>query len=470
MKIYNEAHLNILTTTKDVYINQIIHNLQKYIYEGILLIYREATVADKRNRFNLFKTQLSNIPKWNSVVIDDEYKRFTVNNNEKKFERLIRATFLTYTKILSSVKMNQKKQTKVTVVIPDNKTFIHNIFIETAREFYKNVNLLDHELKNIEKQHNLKESLLIINDSIKKCIECMLPIDDIISQNLLDDSDEESDSNEESESDDEESDIEEPDIEEPDDEEPDDEEPDDEESDYEESITEKQGDKSGIEVDRAQLKRAQLKRAQLERAEVERAEVERAEVERAEVERAEVERAEVERAEVERHGEKIVDITQSEIKEPDTIKQIYLNTGKVNVSDNEADIPDNKGNMSKSSEFNNEMKLITIKSDVNATEPKRKHFKKKKNDIHLYLEKYKKDGGSHKRDKSPLMKKKSHHRTANIIEDDSEDDSEDDLGEDDVDEADMDESDVDEDDEIIDEKIINKSKKKDVTFFSDDDY
>jgi hypothetical protein len=191
MKVYNEAHLNILTTTKDVYINQIINNLQKFIYEGILSIYKESMDTDKKNRFNLFKNYLSDIPKWNSVILNTEYKRFLENNNEKKFERLIRATFLTYTKILSSVKMNEKKATKVTVVIPDNMTFIHNCYIECAREFYKNVNLLDHELKNVEKQKNLKESLIIIKDSINKSIECMLPIDDIISQNLLEESEEE---------------------------------------------------------------------------------------------------------------------------------------------------------------------------------------------------------------------------------------------------------------------------------------
>jgi len=191
MKVYNEAHLNILTTTKDVYINQIINNLQKFIYEGILSIYKESMDTDKKNRFNLFKNYLSDIPKWNSVILNTEYKRFVENNNEKKFERLIRATFLTYTKILSSVKMNEKKATKVTVVIPDNMTFIHNCYIECAREFYKNVNLLDHELKNVEKQKNLKESLIIIKDSINKSIECMLPIDDIISQNLLEESEEE---------------------------------------------------------------------------------------------------------------------------------------------------------------------------------------------------------------------------------------------------------------------------------------
>ena len=214
MKVYNEAHLNILTTTKDVYINQIINYLQKFLYEGILSIYKDSMDIDKRNRFNLLKKHLGDIPKWNSIIIDSEYKRFLEENDEKKFERLIRATFLTYTKILSSVKMNQKKKTKVTVVIPDNRAFIHNCYIESAREFYKNVNLLDHDLKNIDKQKNLKESLIIINDSIKKCIECMLPIDDIISQNLLEESEEsEEESDEEFEEESEEESVEEIEVE-----------------------------------------------------------------------------------------------------------------------------------------------------------------------------------------------------------------------------------------------------------------
>ena len=95
MKVYNEAHLNILTTTKDVYINQIIKLFTKFIYEGVLSIYRESSEEHNKNRFNLFKKYLSDIPKWNSIILENEYKRFLEKNNEKKFERLIRATFLT---------------------------------------------------------------------------------------------------------------------------------------------------------------------------------------------------------------------------------------------------------------------------------------------------------------------------------------------------------------------------------------
>ena len=58
MKTYNEVHLNILTTTKDVYVNQIINYLQKFIYEGILSIYKDS-LYDKKERFNICKKNLA---------------------------------------------------------------------------------------------------------------------------------------------------------------------------------------------------------------------------------------------------------------------------------------------------------------------------------------------------------------------------------------------------------------------------
>ena len=35
MTVYNEEHLNVLTTTKDIYINQLNNSLEKFLYEGI---------------------------------------------------------------------------------------------------------------------------------------------------------------------------------------------------------------------------------------------------------------------------------------------------------------------------------------------------------------------------------------------------------------------------------------------------
>ena len=108
MKEYSEAHLNILTTTKDVYINQIINSLEKFLYEGIMKQYKLS--LREKNKFEVFRKRLSDIPNWNQHVIDNEYAKFLEYNNETKFERLIRAIFVTYTKILTSVKMNYNKK------------------------------------------------------------------------------------------------------------------------------------------------------------------------------------------------------------------------------------------------------------------------------------------------------------------------------------------------------------------------
>ena len=49
MKVYNEAHLNILSTTKDVYINQINNYLQEFICEGFISIYQDCLKENKIN-------------------------------------------------------------------------------------------------------------------------------------------------------------------------------------------------------------------------------------------------------------------------------------------------------------------------------------------------------------------------------------------------------------------------------------
>ena len=76
MKVYNEAHLNILTTTKDVYINQINNYLQQFICEGFISIYQDSLKENKINVNQLFKKYISEIPKWDNNIIDKEYLRF----------------------------------------------------------------------------------------------------------------------------------------------------------------------------------------------------------------------------------------------------------------------------------------------------------------------------------------------------------------------------------------------------------
>ena len=119
MKIYNEAHLNILTTTKDVYINQINNYIKNFMCEGFLSIYEESYKTNRLDVNTTFKKNLSNISRWDDDILANEYKRFSDKNDEKKFERLIRAIFLTYTKILSSVKIDMNKESQITLIIPN---------------------------------------------------------------------------------------------------------------------------------------------------------------------------------------------------------------------------------------------------------------------------------------------------------------------------------------------------------------
>lgn len=200
MRTFNEANLNILTETKDVYIKQLNNKLKHLIYEGFFSMYRKSINKNSRKRNDIFLSYLRKVPNWDDNRIQLEIRNNFTKINIDKMDRLIKAVFLTYTKILSSVKVSMSKITDVTIYIPDFKKFIHTCYIQCAREYYKNPSLFDVNCKGLEKQKNIKENLLIVEDAIKQSIENLLPIDDIIQQNLLD-SDEESEEEESGEDD-----------------------------------------------------------------------------------------------------------------------------------------------------------------------------------------------------------------------------------------------------------------------------
>src|SRR4029078_13386133 len=63
--------------------------------------------------------------------------------------------------------------------------FIHRCYIESAREFWKNPSLIDKiGLTSGEKQHNMRESLKLIENSIIDTVGKLLPVQAILLQYL----------------------------------------------------------------------------------------------------------------------------------------------------------------------------------------------------------------------------------------------------------------------------------------------
>tara|TARA_Y100000389_G_scaffold23589_1_gene20240 strand:+ start:4521 stop:5432 length:912 start_codon:yes stop_codon:yes gene_type:complete len=224
-------NVNVLNVAKDEYTKQLNRILTPVILQGISSIYDDAINVlseDEKNSGNdtvtlvQFQRLLKDVPKWNQNIINNECGR--IKNLCPWLNDLIVAVFVTHVKILTSVKINKgNKQFKFSM--PNFDTFIHNVYIEAAKEFFFNPRLIYSYGSEIKPSSDTNK---IIEKSIDEAIRNLLPVQDILNTYIA---------NNDNESDD---DVIEEDVEEEDDEEEEIEEEDEEEEIEEEEPEERQ--------------------------------------------------------------------------------------------------------------------------------------------------------------------------------------------------------------------------------------
>ena len=188
--------INILVEAKKEYTNQLQKIITPRLYEGFKSIYEdiinliskelEENKIQHSSIIKTFQKSLKEIPQWNQEMIKKEYSRIERLSNCDYFDNLVEAVFITNTKILTSVQINDSKSKNIKINIPQSSYFIHKCYMECAKEIYKNPYIFD-QSKNItpkEKHNNLRETLSLIDNSINTAIRDLLPIRDILKQGL----------------------------------------------------------------------------------------------------------------------------------------------------------------------------------------------------------------------------------------------------------------------------------------------
>jgi hypothetical protein len=174
----------VFVEAKMEYTNQLVNVLKSHIYEGLKSIYEEScqicqTKGNKHLRLKTYQTLLSQIPQWNQEIIETEYSRIMVASGCDWFDDLVTAVFLAHTKILTSI--GQRKGIEsVNLNIPRSSNFVHKIYINVAREIWKNPYLFEHEISAHNYQKNIRDTERIIMEGIKDTIRRSLPVKDIL--------------------------------------------------------------------------------------------------------------------------------------------------------------------------------------------------------------------------------------------------------------------------------------------------
>ena len=175
--------MNILVEKKKEFTIRIINILSPLIYEGLDSIYSKAKeISSGDNVLKIFQSFLKRIPKWDDELLSQEINR--IKTNSKDFQLLydlIRAcvkaniNILTYSPNNTKVNINPENYKSL-----DFQKFIHNIYIECAREVWNNPYLFYHNYTGIEIKRNQRDTIQLIKTCVEESIRKTLPLKHVL--------------------------------------------------------------------------------------------------------------------------------------------------------------------------------------------------------------------------------------------------------------------------------------------------
>ena len=154
------------------------------VIEGIRSIFNESwnmcvDSNDPGKYLMTFQNMLSRIPTWNSSTIEEERRRIIERSGCQYLEDLITCVHVIQLKILTCIRVGNK-QKKIDISIPKLDTFIHKVYIHSARKIYMNVYLFEKGNTPLSVQKNNRELELIIQECILTAVRESIPTEEII--------------------------------------------------------------------------------------------------------------------------------------------------------------------------------------------------------------------------------------------------------------------------------------------------
>ena len=154
------------------------------VIEGIRSIFNESWKLclenDEANKYLMtFQNLLARIPKWNSVIIEEERKRILERSGCNYLEDLITCVHIIQLKVLTCIRVGNK-QKKIDISIPKLDHFIHKVYINVARKAYTNVYLFETHITPLQMQKNNRELETIVQECILNAIRESIPTEAII--------------------------------------------------------------------------------------------------------------------------------------------------------------------------------------------------------------------------------------------------------------------------------------------------
>ena len=149
---------SLLSETKNEWSAYLVNMLTPLLIEGIQSIFDESIRVCKEQREEskylvTFQKFLKCVPHWNATIINKECERIIKQSKCDYIEDLITCVHIAQLKILTAVRVSPN-QKKIDIEIPKKNEFIHQIYVNLAREVYTKAFIFTLNVSPTEQQRN----------------------------------------------------------------------------------------------------------------------------------------------------------------------------------------------------------------------------------------------------------------------------------------------------------------------------
>lgn len=185
-----------LQESRNEWCSRLVSIFTPLVIEGMKSIFNESVkicneTGESGKYLMTFQNYLSRVPKWNSVIVENERKRIIERSGCNYLEDLITCVHIIQLKVLTCIRVGNK-QKKIDITIPKLDHFIHKVYIHAARKIYMNIYLFEKEEKRMnDREHqdgisplqvlkNARELEILIQECIMTTIRESIPTEEII--------------------------------------------------------------------------------------------------------------------------------------------------------------------------------------------------------------------------------------------------------------------------------------------------
>lgn len=156
---------------KREYLARMTDDLAPYLLREFQEMYEKAAKENSNKALYGFQLALRDIRSWNAGIVRE--KTAVIETKCPWLSSLIAALFVSFIKVMSSVRVSQHERPNIRLKLPTNDLFIHKVYVETARAYYEKpqaIRRVDHATHQA-----------IVQTAIETTVRDQLPLQDILS-------------------------------------------------------------------------------------------------------------------------------------------------------------------------------------------------------------------------------------------------------------------------------------------------